>query len=623
VLVTDSSTEQNDSKQNLPQQPPDGVGNVLPQGAQPMQGMPGYVPGQPTADPNQNPAQPQPSPTENSSPVASATDSGPALSQEEALHGVKISEERISLDLKGIDINDLFRILSLKMGVTIVPSKSVTGRINIFLNNLTFDDVLDVILISQDLASDRKGNIINIMTSAEYERLYGDKYNEKRKFSAFKLKYAKPSTVFNALSQLKSAIGKVIVDEASGTIMLIDVPDKISLMEKTAKDLDGMPQTEIFDIKYAKASDLKTQISAAVTQGSGEVFVDERSGKVVVTDLPDKMKKIKRMLKAFDAETKEVYIEAEVLQVTLKKEYQRQINWEKLFRDQWMQGLDFKGTFPVNPSFTPSPGLSTTNLTITMGTVTSDKHTETYKFLETLGDVKIISSPRLLVVHGQEAKIMVGSREAYVTTSQSQAQTTTVTSESVQFIDVGTKLNLTPLINEDGFITMKIKPEISSVRETLTTTLGSKIPIVETSEAETMVKVKDSNTIMIAGLIKQERRKDTTGWPFLQSIPIIGAFFGSRAELNKRTEVVILITPHIMRGDRMLAGTEPEKVISADIVPEQTQKDILSRFVDKEIEKATASERQKIGAEKQSVAPSDEEKPEINVEGKIKGLEKY
>lgn len=80
-------------------------------------------------------------------------------------------EERISLDLKGIDIIELLRIFSLKTGLTIVPSKGTSGRLNIFLNNLTFQDALDVILLSQDLACEKQGNVFYIMTQAEYKNL--------------------------------------------------------------------------------------------------------------------------------------------------------------------------------------------------------------------------------------------------------------------------------------------------------------------------------------------------------------------------------------------------------------------------------------------------------------------
>jgi len=123
------------------------------------------------------------------------------------------------------------------MGITIVVSKGVTGRVNIFLNNLTFQDALEVILVSQELAYDKKGKVLNIMTAAEYERQYGKKYDEKRKLKDIQLTYAKPASVLATLGQIKSDIGKIIVDEATGTIFLLDIPEKLELMEQTVKSL--------------------------------------------------------------------------------------------------------------------------------------------------------------------------------------------------------------------------------------------------------------------------------------------------------------------------------------------------------------------------------------------------
>lgn len=528
-------------------------------------------------------------PVENIVPpaVTSIPENAPALGAEEAANGVKLEKEKISLDLKGVDLVELFRILSQKMGITIVPTKSVTGRANVYLNNLTFNDALDVILVSQDLASERKGDIINIMTSAEYERLYGKKFNEKRKFTSVKLRYAKPATVFNVISQIKSDIGKIIVDESTGTILVIDIPEKTKLIEDTISSLDKPPDTQIFDIRYAKPADLKSQLSTAITSGTGELLVDERSNKLVISDLPEKMKKIKRLVKALDEPAQQVFIEAEIVQITLRKEYLRGgINWEKVF-SRAIDGLDFKGTFPLAGTFTPSPLITAANLTMSVGSLTSDKYTATMQFLETFGDIKVLSRPRITVLNNQEAKVMVGSREAYVSQSQSQSDVTTITSENIQFIDVGVKLNVVPQINKEGFITMKIKPEVSSVRETLTTALKSTVPIVETSEAETTVKIKDGTMILIAGLMKEEKRNATTGLPVLAKIPIIGALFGSRESQNKKTELIIFLTPHITTGEAAVQDSEPEKLIPEDIMPEDMKED-FRRKKELELKKSQA-----------------------------------
>jgi len=494
-----------------------------------------------------------------------------ALSEEEISNSIKVdAKEKISLDLKGIDINELFRILSLKMNITIVPSKSVAGRVNIFLNNLTFDDALDVILISQDLACDRNGDIISIMTSSEFERLYGKKYNEKRKMKSVKLSYAKPATVFNALAQIKSDIGKLIVDEASGTIILIDTPEKIDIMEKTVLELDAPPAIEVFDIKYAKTADIKTQLSTALTAGAGEIYTDERASKVIVSDLPDKMRKIKRMVKAFDEPSRQVFIEAEVFQLTLKDEFDSGIDWSKVLSKDLGDG-NMKGVFPVAPSFTPSPLMSTNYWQLAVAILNKNGFNATLKLLSAYGDTKILSRPRISVVNNQEAKIMVGTRDAYITQSQSQSSDTTVTAENVQFIDVGVKLNVTPTINTDGYVTMKIKPEVSTVHETITTALGSRIPIVETSEAETTVKVKDNTMIMIAGMLKDEKRDDRSGFPFLARLPFLGLIFGTHSTLKKRTEIIVFITPHIITGDATPSGSEFERLVPPDIVPDDIE----------------------------------------------------
>jgi type II secretory pathway component GspD/PulD (secretin) len=153
-----------------------------------------------------------------------------------------------------------------------------------------------------------------------------------------------------------------------------------------------------------------------------------------------------------------------------------------------------------------------------------------------------------VVVNKEEAKILVGTRQAYVTSTQSQGQSTTLTAESAQFIDVGLKLAVVPAIGADGFITMKIKPEVSSVQSTLTTTAGTVVPIVATSQSETVVKVKDGNTLIIAGMLKDENTNNQTGLPKLGRMPFLGHLFSTKLKEKKRTELVIFITPTIITG---------------------------------------------------------------------------
>lgn len=456
--------------------------------------------------------------------------------------------ELISLDLKGVDILELFKMLSLKTGLNIVTTKNVSGRVNLFINNVAFEDTLEIILLSNELAAERNGNIITVMTAAEYQALYGKKYNEKRKLVSLKLNYAKPKDVSTALDNLKSDIGRVIVDEASGTLILIDTPESIAKMQGMIKELDRPLSTEIFELNYAKAEDIQAKLTPLLTSAVHTIQIDKRTNKVMVTDLPQKMTEIRNMVKEFDEASRQVLIQTDIWELSLTDRFQRGVDWSILLSST--KDLSFKGKFPLGLASTAA------RQEISVGTIPADKYNTVIQLLSTYGKTEILSRPHIAVVNNEEAKILIGSKEAYITTTLSQAQSSTTTSESISFIDVGVKLSVVPTINKDGFITMKIKPEVSSVRETIKTSQGSQVPIVETSEVETTVKVKDNTTIMIAGLIKQTQTETTTGVPGLSKIPVLKWFF-SKYEKGPssgpvKKELIICITPRIITGE---AGT--------------------------------------------------------------------
>jgi len=493
------------------------------------------------------------------SPLGAKTDSA----QENQPGLPESANDKISLDLKNVDIVELLRIVSLKTGKTIVPSKEVTGRITVYLSNVAFNDVLDIILLTQSLALNRKDNVYYVMSEAEYRKIYGRDYVDHRKIQTVKLNYAKPSVIFTALGQLKSDVGKIVVDEASGTIILIDIPEKLELLNKTIKELDRPLTTTIYDLNYIKAADAKAQLSAAITPGTGEVIIDERSGKAIITDLPEKMQKMNMLVRELDENSRQVYVEADIVELTLGDKFERGIDWNKVFDKAVVSGLAISGYYPA--------ALTAAYQQVSVGTLAADQFTGVIQFLNTYGKTNIVSQPRIAIVNNEEGSVMVGVREAYITQTQSQATSTTVTSESVEFIDVGVKLKIVPKIGADGFITMKIKPEVSSVKETITTALGSRIPIVQTSQSETVVKVKNGTMIMIAGMIKTEDIDTIIGVPILAKIPFLGAFFSQRTHDKSKTEVIIFLTPHLITGDASLRGDEITNIVPLEHLPENLQ----------------------------------------------------
>jgi general secretion pathway protein D len=178
------------------------------------------------------------------------------------------------------------------------------------------------------------------------------------------------------------------------------------------------------------------------------------------------------------------------------------------------------------------------------------------KYLQTLGKTQVLSNPQLAVINNHEARIHVGEKQAYVTTTTTSGQTTNTVSEEVNFVDVGIQLSVTPTINDEGYVTMKVKPEVSSVVSTLTTPSGNKIPIIDTSLAETTVMIKDGATIIIGGLRKEEKISNSEQVPILGKIPLLGFFFKSATNKTERTELLVMLTPHIVGGDSLTTGDE-------------------------------------------------------------------
>lgn len=451
--------------------------------------------------------------------------------------------KRISLDIKGMDIVDVLKLLSTEGNLNIVTGKNVTGRVSMFLKDVDVWDAFEIIIAANGLAYERKANIVKVMNDRDYELAHGKKYDDKRILKTYKPRYIGAKDVSVALNQVKTALGKVVVDEASNTLILFDVPEQIETMEDIIEETDReakILQTRIFELNYAESDKLKEQLQEILTKNVGVLKTDARTNKIVVVDYPSKIVQIEEMVKAFDAKTKQVLIEAKIIQVTLTDQYKMGIDWKFIASKHFnitafniSRALDTQGAQVVGGAAVPT---SSEDFKIIMD------------MLKTFGDTKTLSTPRITAINGQEAKILVGSKEVYVTSTVVASESTTTTSEEVQFVDVGVKLYVTPTINEDGFITMKIRPEVSSVSSTFTKQDGTTIPIVGTSEAETSVLIKDGVTIVMGGLMKNQNTKTVHKLPFLGDMPFLGALFRRTEDTVTKTELVIFLTPHIISG---------------------------------------------------------------------------
>ncbi len=480
----------------------------------------------------------------------------------------------ISLDLKGVDVVDVLKMLASRSSLNIVVGKNVRGKVTIFLNDVDLWDAFEIILASNELAFDKRGDIINVMTERDYELIYGEKFNDKTKIRIIKLQYAKASEVAKFLNQMKSRIGKIITDDVSNTIILIDNPVQVMEMEDMVAKLDTETETRVFSLDYAKAEDLKVKINDLITKGSGILQVDERTNKIVVTDTRKKLEEIENVINAFDEKHKEVLIDAEIMEVNLTDETKMGINWQELLKKY--NGLTLSSLF----SYAAAGGAGPIG-ELAVGTLTSDGYQVLIQVLQSIGKTKTLSRPRIVALNNQEAKILVGTKQPYTTDTVVQpASGTATTATNVTFVDVGIKLYVTPTINNEDFITMKIRPEVSSSSSNYTTTANVKIPIVNTSEVETSVMVKDGLTIVIGGLMKDIDDKQKKQIPFLGDIPFIGRAFQQTDNTITQQEIVIFLTPHIITGDRYnatLANVETTVKMSKTSTTKEKEIDLIPK----------------------------------------------
>ncbi len=509
------------------------------------------------------------------------------------------------LELRDMDIKDVLKLISSKTGLNIVAGNSVSGRVTVYLKDVEVFDALRIILDANDLAFAEDNGIIRVMPAAEYEAFYGRKFGQQIETEVIALKGLKATDVVALLERMKSSVGKIVADTKLNTIMISDIPSKLEMMreylsyidqplrykaydlrfvqvESVAgqlqnfltpglgvvthdvrsnkvfvkdiedvideitvfiEEIDVPRATEVFALSYAKAEDIALTVEKVLTQGIGQVEYDTRSNQVIVMDTLPKLNEISEMIFLLDDREGEVLVEAKILQVTLTDEFRMGVDWETLFVDEHNLGL--KSAFS-NVSATPEVGQFGR---FKVGVLDTDEYTFALEALSDRGNTRVLSNPRIAVVNNEEAKILVGTNRPYVTSSTTLTDGNATTAEAINYVDVGVKLFVTPQIHNDDYITMKIKPEVSSAPSDLETSQGNFIPIVETSEVETTVRVKDGVTIVIGGLIKEEESDNRKQVPVLGSIPVVGRAFRSEDKTTEKTEIVIFLTPRIISGD--------------------------------------------------------------------------
>jgi type II secretory pathway component GspD/PulD (secretin) len=459
------------------------------------------------------------------------------------LHGMDRNlDDFTSID--PMEVSQVIESLTRNAGLSnIVITKGVAGQTTrLKLTNVTLADALEVILSVNNMAYEVKDGILKIMSDAEYMALYGVSFYDHKKVKIVQLKHTDATRMAAMLGSVKSGIGTIVPDQATGALILIDTPEKIREMELVVGKTDAMTETKTFVLQYAAVEDVKGEVDKLVTKEVGSLRVDKRTRTLIVTDLPQNMRKIEQLVQVFDKRTKQVFIEAKVIEVALNDEYSLGINWQHMF-----QGLNprFAVQAVSSPGSIATPAGSFTYNTIAAGGDLSI----VLQALKSIGKTQIRSNPTIAVMDGTEAHIEVAEDQPYKQIQMDPASGTNISAVTYIFKKVGVQLSVTPRINDEKFINVMVKPEISSISGWYDGAPQVGTPIIRKSLAETTVMVKDGVTIIIGGMISDQRYASTASVPLLGGIPLIGKLFRYDSVSSQNTETIVFLTPRIVGGD--------------------------------------------------------------------------
>jgi type II secretory pathway component GspD/PulD (secretin) len=514
-----------------------------------------------------------------------------------------INNVKITLDIKGMDILDVLKLISMRSGLSIATSPRVRGTVTIFLKDVNVWDAFEILIAANDLAYEVKRNMLMVMTAREYVDKTGRPFFDPRRFKIIKLKHIKAESAAKAVDKLKSPLGKLVVDNYSNTLVILDAPETVNEISQAIKKFDVPLETRIVQLNYANVKDLKDKVSDLITENIGTIKFDEKANRVVITDFPGNARYIERIVKTFDKRPLEVLIEAKIIEITLSRDYTAGVDWHAVLGSEF--GAAYKGVTPKEEEvYVGKIELGEKAL----GGVVDKAHE--YSVLLALfnkfGHAEVLSTPRITVLNNQEASILVGKKQPIIQLQSQAVQGSQypIYSYTVTYQDVGVKLHVTPTISDEGYITMKIKPEVSSIPESIPINLGSgetktstEIPVVATTEAETTIIVKDSATVVLGGLMKEENTEERGEVPGLSKIPGLGNLFKSKKITKEKKELVVLLTPRIVSGEGITKEAESYKKkaeLKEQPIPSKKyeERSLLGKYMPKETSKGKISKEE-------------------------------
>jgi len=441
----------------------------------------------------------------------------PSLKRANAEEKKEYTGERLTLNFQDIDVRSVLQLLADTSGQNIVVSDSVTGSLTLRLQNVPWDQALDIVLRTKGLDKRRQDNVIIIGPTEELAS------REKAELSA----------------------------------------------RKEVQELSPV-HSEFLQVNYAKVADLakiiKTQgAKASMLSDRGSLSTDERTNTLLVVDTPDRLADIRHMVAALDVPVRQVLIEARI--VVVADTFERDLGAQLGISTTGSAGANL---FSVSGSAAASDGIVTSSGLGATATNALNSQSQASRYqvnlpaantngsfgvsllsgshlidlelsaAENEGKSETISSPRIITANQKQATIMQGVEIPYQESASSGATTT-------QFKNAVLSLKVTPLITPDNRVILDLDVSDDTVGSNVQSATGGSVPSIDTRQITTQVLVSDGQTVVLGGILATTKSKTDTKVPFLADIPVLGNLFKSTIHIDNKTELLIFITPKILR----------------------------------------------------------------------------
>jgi general secretion pathway protein D len=517
------------------------------------------------------------------------------------------------MQFDNIELRDLIRFVSNIMGKNFIYDETVVrGKATILSpRSLTKDEVyrvfesvlnyygFTIVTTPEALkivrSADAKGMAVETLDKQDFMERTPE---EKITTLVYPLEYLDSNTMVGILRPLMSRDAYLVSVPASNALIMIDTASNLQRLRGLIARVDlpvsrQLSSIEVYNVQHTNAADLAKTLQALLAEGKKaqtpkeKIFVTAypATNSLLISAPPEDMKEIRRIVDEIDTFRPQVLVEAAIVELTLSRTQSLGV--------EWLTGGSVGGNRIIGGNLNTTSGgilplttgllASTTTTaatggaaaigsavssglnigvfgqTITMGGVQFPSVQAFLKALATDGRSNVLSTPQLLTMNNEEAEVMVGRNVPYTTSIRVDAAGNPIT--NFDYRDVGVKLKVKPYINKDGLVHLNIFTEVTNV-ETNSVQVGQGIQQAPTTfkrSTKTTVGVKDAQTIVISGLIQDNRSANDQGIPGLRAIPLFGSLFGSKQKSSEKTNLLVFLTPRIVYAAEILDKLTDEK----------------------------------------------------------------